>query len=152
MSKRKDQTMGMDITPSKTSHLSAVLGTVDDDLRSDKQTAFVREYPKDWNGTQAAIRAGYSEATACEQASRLLSKANVRATIDRRISQMDAVAEVDVALLVRELLDVATAILASLSGRDEADPTSEKALTQSRARLSLTIALQGSTAWFQSEM
>jgi phage terminase small subunit len=109
MSKRKDQRMGMDIAPNKTGHLSTVLDTADDDLRSDKQTSFVREYPKDWNGTQAAIRAGYSEATACEQASRLLSKANVRAAIDRRISQIAALAEVDAAMLTRELLDGATA-------------------------------------------
>ena len=27
---------------------------------SPKQQAFVREYVKDWNGTQAAIRAGYA--------------------------------------------------------------------------------------------
>ena len=39
-----------------------------------KQAAFVREYLVDRNGTQAAIRAGYSEHTAQEQSSRLLSK------------------------------------------------------------------------------
>lgn len=38
-----------------------------------KQSAFVSEYLKDRNGTQAAIRAGYSEKTAQEQSSRLLS-------------------------------------------------------------------------------
>ena len=31
---------------------------------TDKQWAFVCEYPKDWNATQAAIRAGYSKKTA----------------------------------------------------------------------------------------
>ena len=31
---------------------------------TDKQWAFVLEYPKDWNATQAAIRAGYSKDTA----------------------------------------------------------------------------------------
>lgn len=86
-----------------------VLDAVDDDLRSDRQAAFVREYPKDWNGTQAAIRAGYSEATACEQASRLLANPKVRGAIDRRLEQIVAVAEVDTAMVVRELLDVATA-------------------------------------------
>lgn len=86
-----------------------MIDTVDDDLRSDRQTAFVREYPKDWNGTQAAIRAGYSEATACEQASRLLANGKVRAALERRISQIAAIAEVDTAMVVRELLDVATA-------------------------------------------
>lgn len=43
-----------------------------------KQAAFVREYMIDGNATQAAIRAGYSERTAQEQSSRLLSKAMIR--------------------------------------------------------------------------
>ena len=38
-----------------------------------KQEAFCREYIIDLNATQAAIRAGYSERTAQEQSSRLLS-------------------------------------------------------------------------------
>lgn len=42
-----------------------------------KQRAFVREYLIDLNATQAAIRAGYSEATAKEQASRLLTNVHV---------------------------------------------------------------------------
>ena len=37
-----------------------------------KQHAFVREYLLDKNGTQAAIRAGYSAPTAAEQAYDLL--------------------------------------------------------------------------------
>lgn len=38
-----------------------------------KQSRFVEEYLVDLNATQAAIRAGYSEKTAQEQSSRLLS-------------------------------------------------------------------------------
>ncbi len=37
-----------------------------------KQKLFCSEYVKDYNATQAAIRAGYSEKTAASQASRLL--------------------------------------------------------------------------------
>lgn len=40
---------------------------------TDKQKKFCDEYLVDLNGTQAAIRAGYSEKTAQEQSSRLLS-------------------------------------------------------------------------------
>ncbi|MGE9266402.1 terminase small subunit, partial [Escherichia coli] len=40
---------------------------------SEKQRRFVAEYLIDLNGTQAAIRAGYSAKTAQEQSSRLLS-------------------------------------------------------------------------------
>jgi phage terminase small subunit len=44
---------------------------------TDKQRAFVYEYMKDRNATQAAIRAGYSPNSAQEQGSRLLSNAMV---------------------------------------------------------------------------
>lgn len=47
-----------------------------------KQQRFVDEYLVDLNGTQAAIRAGYSGKTANEQAARLLAKASVKAAID----------------------------------------------------------------------
>ena len=47
-----------------------------------KQARFVAEYLVDLNGKQAAVRAGYSRATAEQQASRLLRNAQVRAAID----------------------------------------------------------------------
>ena len=43
-----------------------------------KQRLFADEYLKDLNGKQAAIRAGYSERTAEQQASRLLSHVKVQ--------------------------------------------------------------------------
>lgn len=46
-----------------------------------KQQRFVEEYLIDLNATQAAIRAGYSEKTAQEQSSRLLSNVMVQAAI-----------------------------------------------------------------------
>ncbi len=48
------------------------------DKLSAKQEAFCREYLVDLNGTRAAIRAGYSEKTAEQQASRLLTKVKVK--------------------------------------------------------------------------
>jgi len=53
-----------------------------------KQLAFCREYIKDWNGTQAAIRAGYSKDTANEQASQLLAKLSIRKEIDSMVSKI----------------------------------------------------------------
>jgi len=44
---------------------------------TEKQQAFVREYLLDFNGRQAAIRAGYAEKAAASQASSLLSKPNI---------------------------------------------------------------------------
>ena len=45
---------------------------------------FVDEYLVDLNGTQAAIRAGYSEKTAAQQASRLLRNVKVQQAIATR--------------------------------------------------------------------
>lgn len=44
---------------------------------TEKQERFALEYVQDYNGTQAAIRAGYSEHTAAEQASRLLKNVQI---------------------------------------------------------------------------
>lgn len=46
-----------------------------------KQRAFVREYLIDMNATQAAIRAGYSEATAAQIGAENLTKPNIEAAI-----------------------------------------------------------------------
>ena len=52
-----------------------------------RQQAFVNEYIIDLNGTQAAIRAGYSPATATQIASDQLSKPNVAASVARAKAQ-----------------------------------------------------------------
>jgi phage terminase small subunit len=54
-------------------------------LKNKKHERFCREYVIDHNGTQAAIRAGYSERTANEQASQLLAKLN----ISQRVKELD---------------------------------------------------------------
>jgi phage terminase small subunit len=48
---------------------------------TDKQWQFAREYLVDLNGTQAAIRAGYSQKTAGQQAEQLLKKAQMIAAL-----------------------------------------------------------------------
>ncbi len=57
------------------------------DTLTPKQAKFVIEYLIDLNGTQAAIRAGYSEDTATEIASENLTKPNIKSAIQE---QMDA--------------------------------------------------------------
>ena len=49
-----------------------------------KQERFIAEYLVDQNATQAALRAGYSKATAKSQGSRLLTKVDVKAEIAKR--------------------------------------------------------------------
>ncbi len=46
-----------------------------------RQDQFVDEYLLDGNGTQAAIKAGYSSDTAAQQASRLLRNVKVQQAI-----------------------------------------------------------------------
>lgn len=60
-----------------------------------KHELFCLEYIKDLNGTQAAIRAGYSEKTAAEQSSRLLTNVKVRARIEQLKSTRAEKLEID---------------------------------------------------------
>lgn len=64
----------------------------DSDL-SPKRLAFVEEFCKDYNGTRAAMRAGYSEKTAPEQASRLLKNVKVKNAINKRMEELSMSAE-----------------------------------------------------------
>lgn len=52
-------------------------------MLSPKQQRFCQEWVIDHNGTQAAIRAGYSVKSAKEQSARLLTKANIQKEIAR---------------------------------------------------------------------
>ncbi len=51
-----------------------------------RRAAFAMEYPIDLNGTKAAIRAGYSEKRAAEQACRMLQDPAVKAHIDKAMA------------------------------------------------------------------
>ena len=51
---------------------------------TNKQEAFVNEYVLDWNATQAAKRAGYSEKTAYSQGQRLLKNVEIVHVIQAR--------------------------------------------------------------------
>lgn len=55
-----------------------------------KKELFAKEYLVDLNGTQAAIRAGYSEKTANEQASRLLADVSVQKLIQYGVKERAA--------------------------------------------------------------
>ena len=54
-----------------------------------RQLAFAREYCVDRNQTQAAVRAGYSEKTANQQASRLFANANIQRVIAELIRESE---------------------------------------------------------------
>ena len=62
-----------------------------------KERLFAHEYGVDLNGTQAAIRAGYSPKTADQQAARLLTKVRVAELVEslakKRLAKADITAE-----------------------------------------------------------
>ena len=52
-------------------------------MLNEKQKQFCEEYIIDLNGTQAAIRAGYSAKTANEQAAQLLAKLSIQEYVQK---------------------------------------------------------------------
>jgi phage terminase small subunit len=71
-----------------------------------KQEMFVKEYLIDLNGTQAAIRAGYSEKTANEQASRLLAKVKVRSRVEELQSKRSEKLNLDAEWVLTRLKEI----------------------------------------------
>ncbi len=68
-----------------------------------KQQRFVQEYLQDHNGTQAAIRTGYSAKTAKQQGSRLLADPRIQAAVRAGQKKVAKKAEVTVDSLMDEL-------------------------------------------------
>lgn len=70
---------------------------------TEKQRRFAAEYIVDLNATQAAIRAGYSEKTAAEQACRLLINVKVQEEIKKAMDDRSARTEITQDMVLREL-------------------------------------------------
>ena len=60
-----------------------------DSKLNDQQDLFCHEYLTDLNGTQAAIRAKYSEKTAAQTSSRLLTYVNIQARIQELVKKRE---------------------------------------------------------------
>lgn len=76
------------------------------DQLEEQQQLFVYEYMKDLNGTKAAIRAKYSEQTARQQASRLLSNVNIQNAVAELKTQRNEQLNVDAGYVLQRLLDI----------------------------------------------
>lgn len=74
---------------------------------NDKQRAFVREYLKDSNGKQAAIRAGYSAKTAEAKASALLRIVKVREALEKAVQSMEERIGLSVERVLKEAMKIA---------------------------------------------
>lgn len=116
---------------------------------SPKQDAFVREYLKDLNATQAAIRAKYSPKTAQEQSARLLSNVMVRAAIEKAQEKRNERLQVDADYVLRRLTEIDQLDIADiLDGAGNALPIHEwpKAWRQSISGLDLQEMMTGDIA------
>jgi phage terminase small subunit len=74
---------------------------------SAKRQRFVDEYCVDFNGTQAAIRAGYSIRTANEQAARLLATVSVKKALDEKRLEIAEESKLKVSDVIDELRNIA---------------------------------------------
>lgn len=72
-----------------------------------KQKAFCREYIIDHNGTQAAIRAGYSERTAKQIGSALLTKIYIQSEVGRLEGKIIKATELTAKRILEELMRIA---------------------------------------------
>ncbi len=76
---------------------------------NEQQKRFCEEYIKDLNATQAAIRSGYSEKSATQSASRLLTYDNVSRYIKELSAERSNAVKFDANTILKELLMMATA-------------------------------------------
>lgn len=83
-----------------------------------KRARFVQEFLKDLNGTQAAIRAGYSERTATVQAYELLRHPDVAAAIDAAKIERSREVGIDAAWVLKRLVAEAEADIKDLYYED----------------------------------
>jgi len=72
-----------------------------------KKLRFIEEYCVDLNGTQAAIRAGYSKDRARITASELLAERNISAEIQKRLERLTKAADIKTEQILEEVSRVA---------------------------------------------
>ncbi|WP_300494571.1 terminase small subunit [uncultured Methylophaga sp.] len=75
-------------------------------LLTPRQLAFIDEYLIDFNGAQAAIRAGYSHKTAGPQAARLLVNVNISRMIAERIEARNKRLQIDSEYVLKRLIEI----------------------------------------------
>lgn len=78
-------------------------------INSERALRFVEEFAKDRNGTQAAIRAGYSERTAGQQANALLKNPKITKLIEEACSKVAEAAKFEAVDVLRNWVEIATA-------------------------------------------
>jgi phage terminase small subunit len=95
--------------PRRTQQNPTSRGTTERGTQSAKQRAFVAEYLKDLNGTQAAIRAGYSPDSARFIASELLAKPEIAAEVEAAMKARAERNALDADAVIQRFNDIANA-------------------------------------------
>lgn len=122
-----------------------------------RQSAFVTEYMVDLNATQAAIRAGYSERTAQEQAARLLGNAIVAAAIQREMEKRTERVHVDADRTLLELAALAYSDITDVAQWDgdtfrltpssELSPQARRSIQSIKVRRNRQVQRDETGAW-----
>jgi phage terminase small subunit len=87
--------------------MSTITKKIEYNKLSAKRQRFVDEYCVDFNGTQAAIRAGYSANSAAIQAARLLINDNVKKALDEKRLEIAESSKLKVSDVIDELRNIA---------------------------------------------
>ena len=87
---------------------------------TEKQRRFVEEYLIDLNATQAAIRAGYSPATANEQGARLLVNVSIQKEISKAMAERSRRTGISQDRVIEELAKIAFLNAADLINPEDA--------------------------------
>lgn len=100
---------------------------------TEKQEAFCREYLIDYNATQAAIRAGYSEKTARSIANKMLTNADVK----KRLSELKQHHDLDYENRLASPMEIKAFLAAAMRGeiKEECIVTEGIGEGQSEARI-----------------
>lgn len=100
---------------------------------TEKQEAFCREYLIDYNATQAAIRAGYSEQGANTTASKLLANTNIK----KRLSELKKDKDLDYENRLASPMEIKAFLAAAMRGeiKEECIVTEGIGEGQSEARI-----------------
>ena len=107
---------------------------------SPKRQRFVDEYVVDFNGTQAAIRAGYAPKAANEQAARLLANASIKAAVEEKLAEIRRKNEITADWVVDKAKKIIERCMQAEPVYDnEGNPTGEYKFDSSGANGSLKI-------------
>lgn len=79
-----------------------------------KQQRFIEEYVVDFNGSAAAIRAGYAESGSRQEATRLLANADIAAAVEARKKEISDRVALTPEWVLGELQDIARACKATM--------------------------------------